>query len=196
MSLPAARGETIGREMPSLPETLSLRGRGVVLRYWREADAPALESVCGDWDVCRFTSVPWSYSEGEALAWVIRQRDKRERGAVLALAITEDGRQEGAVGNVNLVKFSDDGRGAALGYWLIPDARGRGLASRAARLLVDWGFEALGLARVELAILPGNLASRQVAERLGAKDEGLRRGSHEAGGRQWDMQIYSLESSR
>jgi hypothetical protein len=38
----------------------------------------------------------------------------------------------------------------------------------------------------------GNLASQRVAARLGAEYEGLRRGSHEAGGRRWDMSIYSL----
>ena len=183
------------REMPSLPETLTLHGEGVVLRDWRDADAAALEPVCGEWDVSRFTSVPWDYSHGEALAWVGRQREKRSRGTVLAMAILAEG-EEGALGNVNLAEFSEDGRQASLGYWVVPAARGRGVASRAAAILTRWGFETLGLQRIELEILPGNLASHRVAERLGATYEGLRRDSHEAGGRLWDMSIYSLSAPR
>ena len=100
-----------------------------------------------------------------------------------------------AVGNVNLVRFSDDGREAALGYWLVPAARGRGLATAAARLLCAWGFAELRLARIELAVLPGNASSQRVATRLGAVSAGIRRDSHHAGGRSWDMLIYSLHET-
>jgi RimJ/RimL family protein N-acetyltransferase len=181
--------------MAGLPEALTLRGDGVLLRDWRAADAPVLEAVCGEWDVCRFTSVPWSYSADAAAAWIARNQRNRGAGKVLSLAIAEDG--GGAVaGNVNLTRFSRDRRQAALGYWLVPAARGRNLATRAARLLADWGFGQLGLERVELAILPDNVASRRVAERLGATPEELRRRSHEAGGRWWDMAIYALGAQR
>lgn len=177
--------------MLALPPTLTLRDADLVLRDWRIEDAPALAPVCGDPDVCRFTSVPWRYSQAEAQAWVARVRQARSAGTLLALAIAVAG-DAGAVGNVNLVRFSDDGREAALGYWLAPAARGRGLAARAARLLCAWGFEQLGLARIELAILPDNAASKRVAERLGASPEGLRRDSHVADGVRWDMLVYAV----
>lgn len=43
---------------------------------------------------------------------------------------------------------------AATGYWLAPQARGREVASTAVRLLAQWGFTELGLARVELTCGP------------------------------------------
>jgi RimJ/RimL family protein N-acetyltransferase len=175
-----------------LPESLTLSDGNVVLRDWRPGDAPALRSICGDPDVCRFTSVPWTYERAAATDWVVRVRDGRSTGTTLALAIAELD-ADLPVGNVNLVRFSADGRNAALGYWLVPAARRRGLATRAARLLCGWGFEHLGLRRIELAILPGNAASQGVAERLGAQARGLRRDSHRAAGRAWDMLIYELE---
>ncbi len=182
--------------MTKLPESLELEGEGVALRDWRDGDAPALAPACGEWDVCAFTSVPWEYSEDGALAWVERQRAKRAAGTVLALAI--QGRDDGrALGNVNLAGFADDGRAAEIGYWLVPAARGRGLATAAVRLLVDWGFENLGLERVEFAILPENLDSRRVAERLGARSEGLRERSHpDHEGNWWPMTIWSLTRGR
>jgi ribosomal-protein-alanine N-acetyltransferase len=177
--------------MPTLPDQLRLEGDRVVLRDWRDEDAPALAPVCGEWDVCAFSSVPWAYSEAEALAWIGRQRHKRAAGTVLALAI--QGREDDrAFGNVNLAGFDDDAGEAAIGYWLVPEVRGRGLATAAASLLIDWGLRNLGLERIEFAILPENIASQRVAERAGATPEGLRERSHEAEGRRWDMTIWSV----
>ncbi len=177
--------------MAALPDELRLEGDGVILRDWRDEDAPALASVCGEWDVCAFTSLPWTYSEREALAWIERQRGKRAAGAVLALAIQAPD-DERALGNVNLAGLSDGCREATIGYWLVPEARGRGLATAAASLLIDWGLQTLGLERIEFAILPENLASQRVAERVGATLEGIRKGSHQAEGRWWDMTIWSV----
>lgn len=181
--------------MPTLPHELRLESDRVVLRDWRDADAAALAPVCGEWDVCAFTSVPWEWSEGEALAWIERQREKRAAGTVLALAIQarDDGR---ALGNVNLAGLGDGGREAAVGYWLTPEARGRGLATAATSLLIDWGLRNLGLERVEFAIVPENHASQRVAERVRATPEGVRERSHQAEGRWWDMTIWSVTPPR
>jgi RimJ/RimL family protein N-acetyltransferase len=182
--------------MPTLPSSLRLEGDGIALRDWRPEDAPALEPVCGEWDVCAFTSVPWDYGEAAARAWVERQRAKREAGTVLALAIELPGR-ELPVGNVNLGGFDDERRQAELGYWLVPEARGRGLVTTAARAIVDHGFETLGLERIELAILPRNRPSHSVAARLGARPEGIRAAAHrDSEGRDWDIAIYALEPPR
>jgi len=181
------------RDVPVLPESLILRGGKLVLRDWRESDAAALAPVCGDPEVCRFTSVPWTYTLSAARTWVQGLQNCRSVGGGLALAITRDD-GEAALGNVNLVRFSADARQAALGYWLVPGARGQGLAVAAAEMLCAWGFEQMNLVRIEFAILPDNAASHRVADHLGAVREGLRRDSHEAGGRKWDMVIYSLSA--
>jgi RimJ/RimL family protein N-acetyltransferase len=181
--------------MPELPGSLTLRGEGVVLRDWTEEDGAVLEAVCGDWDVCRFTSVPWTYTPAAARAWVERLRELRSSGRGLALAITRED-EDRALGTVNLGHLGEHADAAELGYWLVPAARGRGLATAAARTLCAWGSEQLGLSRVELAILPTNLPSRRVAERLGATFAGVREASHEAGGRRWDLAIYSLRAAR
>lgn len=180
---------------PAFPEELTLRGGGLLLRDWSDEDASALRTICGDPDVCRFTSVPGTYSPDAARAWVGRIREQRLAGNGIALAILAPGAVD-VIGNVNLVRFSPDRREAALGYWLVPVARGKGYATAATRVLCTWGFEELGLRRIELAILPTNRASRRVAERLNARHEGLRRDSHEAEGRPWDMEIYTLKPAR
>ena len=54
-----------------------------------------------------------------------------------------------------------------IGYMLAAPARGRGAATRAVRLLVDWAFETLGLERLELHIDTHNAPSLAVAARAG-----------------------------
>src|SRR4051812_35016755 len=117
--------------MPVLPDSLTLHDSGVVLRDWRQDDAPALEPVCGDPDVCQFSTVPWTYTPSAAAAWIRRIHDHRSSGTALGLAITRE-HEDRALGHVNLVRFSDGGRAAALGYWLLPAARRQGPGGTAA----------------------------------------------------------------
>ena len=72
-------------------------------------------------------------------------------------------------------EFSDMAFGE-LGYWIAPEARRRGVALAAARLMVHWGFEEAGLQRVELLTYPGNQASQALAAKLGFTRLGLVRG--------------------
>jgi ribosomal-protein-alanine N-acetyltransferase len=174
---------------------LTLRDGSLVLRGWTAADGPALAPVCGDPDVCRFTSVPWEYSPDAARQWVERQTAHHAAGTAIVLAVV---RAAGGppVGTVNLGAFSDDGACASLGYWLLPTARGQGLATRSAWLLCDWGLEHLGLERIELAILPENVASQSVAERLGARPEGMRPPDGRQSRHDPSMVIYAISKRR
>ncbi|SCL54005.1 Protein N-acetyltransferase, RimJ/RimL family [Micromonospora citrea] len=65
---------------------------------------------------------------------------------------------------------------ASLGYALLPAARGRGLATRAVRLLAGWAFGPAGVARLVAGTLPDNVASHRVLEKVGFRREGLLRG--------------------
>jgi ribosomal-protein-alanine N-acetyltransferase len=71
-------------------------------------------------------------------------------------------------------------------------ARGRGVTTRAVRLLCNWLFEDLRLARIQLLAEPDNVASWRVAERVGFTREGLLRSWTEMKGRRRDFYIYSL----
>ena len=78
------------------------------------------------------------------------------------------------------------------GYWVAAPARGRGVATRAIRLLCAFAFAELGAKRVELWIEPVNAASLRVAEAAGFHREGLLRSFMHVGGERRDMLMYSL----
>ncbi|EEP73654.1 GCN5 N-acetyltransferase [Micromonospora sp. ATCC 39149] len=82
---------------------------------------------------------------------------------------------------------------AMIGYSLLPAGRGRGLATRAVRLVAGWAFDGVGLARVWAGTRPENAASQRVLERAGFSREGLLRGRLPGpGGTRIDSVLYGL----
>jgi RimJ/RimL family protein N-acetyltransferase len=64
----------------------------------------------------------------------------------------------------------------SIGYWMHPDARGRGAATRAVVLVSRWAVTEGGVQRLELTTHPENAASQRVAEKAGFHREGVYRG--------------------
>jgi ribosomal-protein-serine acetyltransferase len=76
------------------------------------------------------------------------------------------------LGRIGLDQISRDGA-ANVGYWVRTGRTGQGIATAAMRLIAQFGFEDLGLQRLELRIAVDNVASRRVAEKVGATFEGV-----------------------
>ena len=79
-----------------------------------------------------------------------------------------------------------------VGYWLARDARGQGHVTRAVRLICRWGFDTLGLERIDLLAATGNPASQQVAERAGFTREAVLRSYMRGKGERQDMVAFGL----
>lgn len=103
--------------------------------------------------------------------------------------ITEDDRP---VGTVGFNRPDPSNRSSAIGYWLDAGHQGRGIMTAAVRGLCRYGFDALGLHRIELRAAPGNARSRAVAERCGFTEEGVARGAELVRGEFRDLVVYSL----
>jgi len=78
-----------------------------------------------------------------------------------------------------------------VGYWVLPHARRRGVATRIARLLAEQAF-ALGVERVAAYVNVGNVASERVLERAGYLREGVVRSLPVPSGRRVDKPLFSL----
>ena len=84
----------------------------------------------------RFTTVPPVYSKEAATDWLSRQRQHAERRTAMVFAIIGPG-ELCPIGMVGLFGLDRGGHTARLGYWLLGHARGRGLATAAARALTE-----------------------------------------------------------
>jgi ribosomal-protein-alanine N-acetyltransferase len=83
---------------------------------------------------------------------------------------------ERIVGRVGLHRIQLDDGVAELGYWLLPEARGRGVATSAVQTVESWAFGDLGLGRLEIRHEPSNKRSCALAMRCGYPAEGTQRG--------------------
>ncbi len=168
---------------------------GVVsLRPWGEPDdVAAITAACNDRAIAEFLDqIPSPYTEEDARAYIEICRIGWRQGSPTNFAIVEAGPAVGAIG----VRWLDglDAGTAEVGYWMAPDARGRGLCSRALRLVSRWVLEEARAPRLQLRADEQNLASNKVAQNAGFTREGVLRSSRYNArlDRRVDFVMYSL----
>jgi len=156
--------------MPVLaPPSPELTDGVVTLRMWRDADIDQIFAACQDERIQRFLPLPKPYGRTDAVAYVSRTRRQWSEGSKAAFAITDAEDHETVLGAVNLAIAGMVGNAA---YWVLREARGRGVARRALALLTDWALGTLDLGVVLLEIRPENEASRAVALACGYHETG------------------------
>ena len=165
----------------------------IALRPWRASDVAGGLMEFADPVTQRF-SWPQArpYTEADAQAYFDEQERGRRRGEQLELAVEWAVGDATVLGCVALYDVDAAARQASVGYWLAAHARGRGVATRAVRLLARWGFAELGLARLVLTCGPDNVASQRVAERCGFTREALLRAHMPFKGGMRDTVVYGL----
>lgn len=136
----------------------------MLLRPWRLDDAPALVAAWADEHIQRWTGVPERRDLAAANHWIIGDEARRARWLSVDLVAELGGEVAGEVG---LSTFEREAGTAVIGWWTAPPHRGHGVASTAARLVVRWGLEDLGLAAVVAHCQAANPASIAVAGRAG-----------------------------
>jgi RimJ/RimL family protein N-acetyltransferase len=145
----------------------------VRLRRWRDGDAADIAVMAED-EYLRH----WSTLAHDLEAWV-RAEVAEEQGPTRAICAPDDDQVLGRIA-LRLPQFASeavrceamfeaDQPAGELSYWLVPDARGRGLASAAIRLMLSSVIPATGVRSVVLDIEDDNVASMRLAERLGAE---------------------------
>jgi RimJ/RimL family protein N-acetyltransferase len=175
--------------MPPPPE---LRAGGLALRPWRLEDVPRVTEICQDPEIARWTRIPSPYTEEHARTWIEQTSREWDEHTQATFAVT-DAESDEVLGAIALhVRRDGFGLQASIGYWVAAEARGRGVATAALRLISGWGLRELDLPRVQLVTDPENDASQRVAEKAGFQREGiLRRYLEDAHGRR-DCVMFSL----
>lgn len=131
------------------------------------------------------------YSSTDAETWFVQTDKSLQENADLELGIfTSDGTE--LLGGVGLNQFNRGHNFCNLGYWVREARQGQGIASRASRALVDFGFRELKLARIEIVVVQGNLPSQRVAQKIGATFECMARNRLVLHGRSHAAAVYSL----
>jgi RimJ/RimL family protein N-acetyltransferase len=141
--------------------------------------------------------MPWmdwcrpGYSQEDTMEWLRNLPVEWEAGEGYHFGIF-DVLSGQFLGGCGLNHINRHFRLANLGYWVRSDRTGEGVATEAAILVAQFGFQELGLRRVEIVTGVENSASRRVAEKTSAHFEGILRQRLRLGDRNVDAAMYSL----
>lgn len=159
-----------------LEDPVDIETQRLLLRPLEEKDVEDLWPTVSDPAFPKLMSWAAHRDRSETLEWILRQAEGRARQQMITWGIVLDGKVVGCIG------LSDIEWGfaawrvdrAELGYWLAPGLWGQGIMTEAARGVIAFGFDDLGLHKIKVAHLDGNPASQKVIEKLGFRFVGRR----------------------
>lgn len=166
--------------------------RLVLREFDSDSDTDALFALFADTEVARFTDTGPFTDRAEAVevaAWIGEIFGER---VGLRWAITLKSDESALIGTAGFNHWDRPNSLAEIGYDLMRDHWGKGLMTEALSSVVEFGFEAMALNRIEADITVGNAASAAVLEKLGFRREGLFRQRSFWKGSHHDLWFYGL----
>ena len=171
--------------------TPTLRTARLLLRPFAESDAGAIYDLLSNARVLRYwDSPPWT-DRSRAAEFLAACRKVEEEGSGARFAIETRDNNE-FVGWCSMFRWTPIYRSLGIGYCFDEPAWGKGYATEAVRAMLQWGYGALDLNRVDAELDTRNAASARVLEKLGFEREGLRREDCIVSGEVSDSWIYGL----
>lgn len=164
----------------------------LTLREVVASDAANILRIHGDADHMRwFGSDPIRDLDGAAklIATFASWRAAPVSGTRWALELRD---QPGLIGTCGLFRWNRNWRSCTIGYEIAPEHQGRGYVKEALKAIIDWGFRAVPLNRIEAQVHPDNTASRALLETLGFLQEGRQREAGYWAGRHHDLLQYAV----
>ncbi|MET7681455.1 GNAT family N-acetyltransferase [Streptomyces sp. NPDC005423] len=163
-----------------------LRGHGLLLRPWDAgSDAEVAEWLRGvsdpgfqQWNTPLNPVTDLAGARGS-----LRARAENAANGLSASFRVTDASSGRTLGHIGVNEIDRTFRVARVGYWTLPEARGRRVATRALVLAAHWALTGLGLHRLELGHALGHDASCHIAEQCGFRAEGTLRGAMFEAGR-------------
>jgi ribosomal-protein-alanine N-acetyltransferase len=165
----------VSSESLQLPED-GLHDGVVAVTPYRRDDVLPLLAGAQDHDVGRFAFVQWASNTPEQLLeriehlWPELAREGRSLNCAIRARSTDE-----LLGHFLLYGVHRRAARAEVGFWLLPEARGRGATARALELVCRWTFTELGLQRIQATTDVDNHASQRTLENAHFQREGILR---------------------
>ena len=172
-------------------ERPTLTTERLILRPYTLDDAPELQRLFGERDVAAtMANIPYPYEDGMAEEWIGTHQESFEKGEAIEFAITH--RQEGfLIGGIGL-RIDKHSELAEIGYWIGKPYWRKGYGTEAAHAVLKYGFEVLGLNRINGRYFKRNPASGSIMQKIGMKHEGCQRQAFKKWGKFEDFELYGI----
>ncbi len=156
-----------GRYAPRMGHRVGPVTERLILRAMTPGDAEAFFRLNSHPEVMRYTGEPPMPSVQEAREAIANYPDWDDPGyGRWACVLKSEGEDAELIGFCGLKRLRETGE-VDIGYRLLPEYWGRGLATEAARATLAFGFGTLGLSEIVAMVLPGNEPSIRVLTKLG-----------------------------
>ena len=183
--------ETIYTVFSNIPNLITDR---LVLRQMKVKDAEDMFEYAGCEDVTRYLTWKAHPSVKYTEEYLKYLQTRYAAGDFYDFAVTlrDSGKM---IGTCGFTRFDSANNSAEIGYVINPAYHGQGIATEAARAVIDFGFSELSLHRIEARHMVGNDASHRVMEKLGMKTDGTLREAYYVNGSYRTVVICSLLQS-
>lgn len=171
-----------------------IKSKLFVLRPFRRGDETSLRENINDWHIYRSTGlIPHPYTMKHAKDWIKRNisLSNKKKKSEINFALVIDGEIAGGIGlrSIGLAKIET--HKAEIGYWLAKKHWGKGIMTKAVKLVSDFGLRQLLFRRVYATVFVKNRASVRVLEKAGFKFEGILRKNYLKDGKLIDAAMYA-----
>jgi len=169
----------------------NLASERLLLRQITPEDIQEVYALRSNPDTMKYIPRPLVTNLDEAMAHITMINEKIETGEAINWAITLKSNNK-LLGIIGHYRIKWDHFRSEIGYMLLPEAHGKGIATEAVQLIVDYGFNHLNMHSLEGVIDPKNTASARVLEKNKFVKEAHFRENEFYDGKFLDSAIYSL----
>jgi RimJ/RimL family protein N-acetyltransferase len=177
-----------------MKECPTIQTERLVLRPFTLADAATVQTLVGDKDVASTTlHIPHPYEDGMAEAWIGTHQEGYNKGELVTFAIVlcTDNLLIGAISLTINQQYAN----AELGYWIGKPYWNQGYCTEAAKAVIRFGFDVVGVNRIHASHMKRNPASGQVMQKAGMIHEGCLRRHVKKWDAFEDLEVYGILTS-
>ena len=163
----------VERGIKRMKSDMTIETERLILRKWNLDDADSLVKGLNNYNVSRWLAkVPYPYTKDDAVKFINYANSERNKNIELAIVLKKENK---VIGGTSITIISDSDKIAGGGIWLSVEYHGKGYGSEAFNAKTKYSFEKLNMHRIENGYFKENIASKKMQEKLGFKDEGIRR---------------------
>ena len=140
----------------------------LIIRQFVIEDANDVYECCNDFEVAKTTlGLPWPYTVEIAKSWIEKHPQREKLGVSYEFAICFKEEPNKVIGSVSLMDINPIAKRAEMGYWVARKYWKQGIATEAAKAMINFGFDNLGLHSIFARYFDINPASGRVMQKCG-----------------------------
>lgn len=163
----------------------------LILRKFEDKDKEDLYEYCSDPENLIYINLEPYTSTEQAMDRIdyLKAKYAEDDVACWAIEVKENSKM---IGSIDFIEFGDKDNKAEIGYLINRKYWNNGYATEATKKLIEYGFENLGLIRIQAKCAVENIASARVMEKSNMKFEGIERKAENVRGKFHDLKEYAI----